>query len=75
MQSGNTIYGESGHNGHISHTHLAVVDNSHLADLLLISRITGLDFIYKAAVDLLHNLVDTGEKSGKQVDGPFFQRL
>ena len=39
------------------------------------SRIAGLDLIYKAAVDLLHDLIDTGEQPGEQVNGPLLQSL
>ena len=75
MKPCNAVDRKACHNCHIGHAHLSVIDNGHLADLLLISRIAGLDLIYKAAVDLLHDLIDTGEQPGEQVNGPLLQSL
>ena len=64
----------------MGHLHLSVVKNRHLADLLLHVHpvdlgILLLDLSHEPAVDLLHDLVDSGKKPRKQVDGPFLQSL
>ena len=71
MKPCNAVDRKACHNCHIGHAHLSVIDNGHLADLLLISRIAGLDLIYKAAVDLLHDLIDTGEQLENRSMGHF----
>ena len=75
MQSGNTVYGKSCNNGKMSHFYLAVINNGHFLDLLIVARIFCLDLKDKSAVDLLNDLIYTGKQSGKQLDRPFFQCL
>ena len=75
MQSGNTVYGKSCNNGKMSHFYLAVINNGHFLDLLIVARIFCLDLKDKSAVDLLNNLIYTGKQSGEQLDRPFFQRF
>ena len=41
----------------------------------MIVRILLLDLLDKSPVDLLHDLIDSGQQSGEQLDGPFFQRF
>ena len=59
----------------MSHTNLAVVEDRHALYLSLIARIHLADLSLEAAVDLLHDLVNTGEKLGEQVNRPFLQGL
>ena len=59
----NTVYRIACNNGQMCHFYLSVIDDSHLADLLLIARIFSLDLLYKAAVNLLDDLVDTRKQS------------
>ena len=61
MQSCNTVYGIAGNDGKSCHVYLSVVNNSHLAYLFLVAGITSGNFLQEAAVDFLHNLVDTGK--------------
>ena len=75
MELGNTVYGESGDDRHIRHAHLPIHKDRHLLHFILIARIHLADFDKEPAVDLLHDLVDTGQKLGEKVDRPFFQRL
>ncbi len=75
-----TVYGVARHNGHMGHLHLSIVKNCHLAYFFLYVHIVYMgillfDLLHKSAVDLLHNLVNPGEQSGEQVNGPFLQSL
>ena len=78
MQSCNTVDGIAGNDSHMGHLHLSIVQNRHLANLLLhihapLICISCLDLCNEAAVDLFHDLVNSGKQSGEKVDGPFFQ--
>ena len=75
MELRHTVDRIAAYDGKMGHPHLAVVNNGHFADLFLIARIALLDLLHKPAVDLLHDLVDTRKQAGKQLDGPFLQRL
>ena len=75
MQTGNTVYGVTAYDSQMSHLYLAVIDNGHLGDLVLITRISALDLQKESSVDLFHDLIDTGKQTGEQLDGPFFQCL
>ena len=75
VQSRHAVYREAGYDSQMSHLHLSVIDDGHLADLLLIARIFLLDLDHKAAVDLLDDLVYTGKQAGEQLDGPLLQSL
>ena len=61
VQSRNTVHGIACRDRQMSHLYLSVVYDRHLADLLLITRIFALDLDDESAVDLLHDLVDTGQ--------------
>ena len=63
MQSCNTVYGEACHDSEVSHLDLTVVNDSHLPNLLHITRILLLDLKDKSSVDLLGDLIDTRQKT------------
>ena len=69
----NTVYREAADDCKVSHADLSVVNDRHSADLLVVTRISLLDLSYKAAVDLLNNLVNTRKQTGEQLDRPFFK--
>ena len=75
MQSCYTVHREAARDRHVCHLDLTVVDNCHLRDLFLISRVFLLDLKKEATVDLLYDLVDTRKQSGEQLDRPFFKGL
>ena len=69
------VYRKAAHDGHISHAHLSVVDDGHTVHL---ARVIGVSLLYlghEAAVDFLHDLIDSGKQTGEQLDGPFLQGL
>ena len=61
MQSCHTVDRITCRDSQMGHLHLPVINDRHLADLLLVARIFALDLDNESAVDLLHNLVDTGQ--------------
>ncbi len=67
MKPCHTVDGISGHNSKMCHLDLSVIYDSHLADLLIrktcLTRIFLLYLYYETSVDLLHYLIDTGQKS------------
>ncbi|OQA22762.1 MAG: hypothetical protein BWY61_01568 [Firmicutes bacterium ADurb.Bin354] len=63
MKSCNTVYGVAGTDSEMSHLNLSVIDDRHLANLLLVTGIFSLDLKNKAAVDLFNDLIDPGKKS------------
>ena len=73
MQSCNTVYRITASDCQVGHLNLSVVDDSHLPDFFLISRIFVLDLQDKSAVDLFDDLVYTRKQFGEQLDRPFFQ--
>ena len=78
VQSCHTVHRVAGHNGQVGHLHLSVIDDGHLADLVLYVdaghvAVFFLDLKDKSAVDLLHDLIYAGQQSGEQLNGPFFQ--
>ena len=73
MQPCNTVYRIAACNGQMSHLNLAVIDDGHFADFLLVARIFIVDLLDESAVDLLNDLVDTGKQLGEQLNRPFFQ--
>ncbi len=75
MQSCNAVYRVACCNRQMCHLDLSVVDDRHLANLLLIARILRLNLQDKTAVDLFDDLVYTRQQSGEQLDRPFFQCL
>ena len=80
MQSGNAVDRVAGNDRHVSHLHLSIIQDRHLADLLLYVNaeyvgISRLNLLYKTAVDLLDDLVNSGQKSLEQINRPLFQCL
>ena len=75
MQRGNTVYGIACSDRQMGHFYLSVIDDRHLADLLLVARIFCFDLFHKAAVDLLDDLIDTRKQAAEQLDRPFLQCL
>ena len=75
MKLRNTVYGITCNDCKMCHLHLAIINDCHLTDLLRIIRILLLDLFHKSAVDLFNNLINSGKKSGEQLDWPFFQSL
>src|SRR5699024_7261810 len=73
VQSRNTVDRVACHDCQMCHLHLSIIDNCHLFDLLIVSRITILNFYDKSAVDLLNDLIDSRKQSGEQLNRPFFQ--
>ena len=75
VQSCNAVYRVACCNCQMCHLDLSVVDNRHLANLLLIARVLRLNLQDKTTVDLFNDLVYTRQQSGEQLDRPFFQCL
>ena len=75
MKPCHAVDGIAAHDSQICHAHLSVVDDGHLSHLVLVARILRADSLQEAAVDLLHNLVYTGQQSGEQLNRPLFQGL
>ena len=63
MQCSNTVYRVTCTDSQMCHFNLSIVNDSHLADFLLVARIFFLDLFHKSAVDLLDDLVDTRKQS------------
>ena len=75
MKSCNTIYRETCNDCKVCHLNLSVIDDCHLFDLLIVSRIFILYFDDKTTVNLFDDLIYTWKKSGKQLDRPFLKSL
>ena len=73
MQGRNAVYRMAANDGQVSHTNLTVSDNGHISDLDGVVAIFIRQFDHKAAVDLLHDLIDTGQQAAEQFHRPFFQ--
>ena len=73
MESCHAVYGEACRDGQMSHLDLAVIDDGHLLDLLIVARILSLDLQDEPAVDLFDDLIYTRKQAGEQVDRPFLQ--
>ena len=52
----------AGYDSEVCHFHLSVINNGHFGNLVLISRILLGNLRYEAAVDFLHDLVNSGEQ-------------
>ena len=59
MKSCYTINRVTCNDCHICHLYLSIIEDCHLADFLLISRIAVLDFKYKTTVDFFYDLIYT----------------
>ena len=75
MQSCHTVYRITGDDGEMCHFHLAVINDGHFRDLLLVAGILSRHLFQESPVDLFHDLVNSGKKTGEQLDGPLFQSL
>ncbi len=62
VQGSHAVYGIACRDSQMGHLHLSVIDDRHLADLLLVTRVFRFDLLHKSAVDLLHDLIDTGKE-------------
>ena len=70
MELCHAVYGITGNDGHVCHLHLTVIQDRHATDLFFhnVFALIGIfhaDLRHKAAVDLFHDLIDTGEESGE----------
>ena len=73
MKPCDTVHGEAGTDSQVRHTHLTVIDDSHLAYLFLIPGIL-LGYVQaEAAVDLLHDLIDPGQQPGEELQRPLLE--
>src|SRR5262245_3799510 len=62
----------------MGHTHLArrfILDKTHAADYLFVSRIAVSDIVEEATIDLVNNFQMAWNERLEQLDGPFLQRL
>ena len=80
VQSCNTVYRITCNDRHMRHLYLSVIQNRHLADLVLnvypvLTAVSALDLHYKSAVDLLNDLINSGQQLGEQVDRPLLKCL
>ena len=76
MKSRYTVNRMTADNGKVCHLNLAVIDNCHLGNLLFrLLRILSPNGFTESAVNLLHNLINSGKKLGEQLNGPLFQSL
>ena len=73
VQGGHAIYGMAADNRQERHTDLAIVNDGHSADHVGVIIVSGVDIVLEAAVDLLHDLVNTRQQAGEQVDRPFLK--
>ena len=73
MESCNTVHRVTACDCQMGHLNLSIIDDRHLADFFLISRIFCRDFSNKSAVDFFNNLIYTRKQFGKQFNRPFFQ--
>ena len=73
MKACNTVYRIACCDCKVSHLNLSVIDDSHLFDLLIISRIFCLDLKDETTVDLFDDLVYTRKQSGEKLDRPFLK--
>ena len=58
-----TVYRIGTYNCQMCHANLTVIDDCHLCDLLMVARVGSFDFLYKAAVDLLNDSVNTRKQT------------
>ena len=63
MKLCNTVYRETCCNCQMSHLNLTIINDSHLLNLAVISRISSLDLKNETTVDLLCNLINTRKQS------------
>ena len=75
MKLCNTVDRIAAYDSQTGHMNLSVVDDCHLANFLLITRVLLSYLDQEAAVDLLYDLIDTRKKSGEQVNRPFLECL
>ena len=76
MKRSNAVYGVTADDGKVCHADLSVVDDTHIADLVVyVIRIFLADLVFKSAVDLLCDLIYTRKQAGEEVDRPFLKRF
>ena len=75
VQLGNAVDVVAAHHAQVCHAHLALAQDLHLFDLGGGAAELFPHPCIPAAVDLLHDLVDTGQQLLEQGDIPLFQRL
>ncbi len=75
VQRRDAVHRVAADDGEVSHVDLSVVDNRHVADLVRVVRILLLNLVLEAAVDLLGDLVNTGQQPREQVDRPLLERF
>ena len=75
MKACNTVYRVACNDRKVSHLNLSVIDDCHLFDFLIVSRISVLYFNDETTVDLFDDLVYTRKQSGEQLDRPFLKSL
>ena len=63
MKLGNTIYRKACCDCKMCHLNLSVINDRHLLNLAVVSRISSLDLKNKTTVDLFCNLIDTRKQS------------
>ena len=73
MKFCNTVYRVACNNCKMCHFDLSVIEDCHLLDLVIVSRIFFLNFKNETAVDLFDDLVYTRKQSGEQLNRPFFK--
>ena len=59
----NTVYGIAGCNSQMRHLYLTVIDDRHLAHLLMVAGIFFLNLQNKSAVNFFNNLINSGKQS------------
>ncbi len=75
MELRNAVDGEAADDGEVRHAHLAVVEDRHGFDLFGLVRIFLPDVQHETSVDLIDDLIDSGQQSLEQIDRPFLKRL
>ena len=75
MKFCNTVYRVTCNDCKMSHFYLSIIEDCHLLDLVIISRIFSLNVKNETAIDLFDDLVYTWKQSGEQLNRPFLKSL
>ena len=75
MQLGNAVDTVRGDDGQIGHAHLIIVNDAHTVNIVLVVMIRFAQQLAEAAVDLLHDHIDTRKQVAEDVLVPLFERL
>ena len=73
MKFGNTVYRVTCNDCKMSHFYLSIIEDCHLLDLFIVSRIFSLNIKDETTVDLFDDLVYTWKQSGEQLNRPFLK--